>query len=269
MRCIAVDDEPMMLKKFERISHDIQDLELIGVFRDPLEAEDFAKKEKPELAFLDIGMPVINGIELAKRLREINSEILIVFLTAYDEYLRESNLIGADYYILKPYTKEVMERTFQNMYLLAQRQKKPVFIETFGRFNLYLNGTPVPLSGKAKEILALIVAKCGKEISNEEIFSVIWEEKEYSHSGMKTYFSALRRLKDVLKSENLEDILIATPRGWMANPKKFDCDYYEFKQGKQDGTRQFEGEFMVEYSWGESIQATILEEYLSGLNEPA
>ena len=40
------------------------------------------------------------------------------------------------------------------------------------------NGVPIPLRGKAKEILALVASRCGKEISNEEIYSIIWEERE-------------------------------------------------------------------------------------------
>ena len=47
----------------------------------------------------------MNGIELAVKIREICPSILIVFISAYDEYIRDSNLIGGDYYIVKPYKK--------------------------------------------------------------------------------------------------------------------------------------------------------------------
>lgn len=259
MRSIIVDDEPVMLRKFERLSRDFPEIDLVGVFRDPCEALAFAGKEPVDLAFLDIGIPVINGLELAKRLREINKDILIVFITAHDEYIREANQIASDYYLMKPYDHSALEKAVQNMTLLSRRLKKTVFFQTFGHFNVMKNGKPIALNGKAKEILALLVAKGGKELSNEEIFSTIWEEKEYSHAGRKTYFNALRRLKNALKAHEIEEVLISTAHGQMVNPEKFDCDYYMFQEKGKD--IQFEGHFLVDYSWSEGILASILEEY--------
>lgn len=254
MRTIIVDDEPVMLKKFERLSRNIPGLELAGAFRDPLEALSYMAENPVELVFLDIDMPVMNGVELAKRLKSIRSDLLIVFITAYTAYIREANRIGSDYYLVKPYDGETLAKVVKNMRLLAQKQRKSVYIRTFGRFNVFKDGHPIRLSGKAKEILALVVSKCGQEISNEEIFATVWEDKPYSHGHMKTYFNALKRLKETLRAEALEQILISTARGQMADPSQFDCDYYDIKIKKMLSD-DFAGEFMAEYSWSESVQA--------------
>lgn len=258
MRTIVVDDEPIMLKSFSRLSEGLDCLSLSGLFTSPLEALEFAGRNDVELAVLDISMPGMTGLELARRLRAIHPQILIVFITAYDEYIRESNEIGADYYIVKPYRREVIAQMAERMQLLSRRQRKEVFIQTFGRFLVLKNGKPVPLSGKAKEILALVVTRRGREISNAEIYGTIWEDRPYGNVEMKVYYNALKRLKDALAEAGLDGLLISTSRGQTVNTELFDCDYYAWMDGNAGDRDRFTGEFMLEYSWGECILADIL-----------
>lgn len=259
MRAIIVDDEPLMLRRFVRLSADIPDLDIIGQFESAQKALAFAEENPFEAAFLDVAMPITNGIELAKNLRSIRPDIIIVFVSAYEDYLWDFNQIGGDYYIIKPYNKETLEMMMERLRLLVQRQHKDLYVQTFGRFLVLKNGRPVPLSGKPKEILALIVTRRGKEISNEEIYCTIWEDRPYGNVEMTVYYNALRRLKKILKEEDIEDLLISTTRGQMVNTSMFDCDYYAWQDGNMSSRDRFEGEFMTEYSWGEYILADILD----------
>ncbi len=258
MRAIVVDDEPFMLKRFARLAFEIPDLNIVGQFTSAEKALYFANEQHFEVAFLDVEMPIKNGVQLAKDLRKIMPDILIVFVSAYDEYLWDFNQIGADYYILKPYSKETLEMAMEKLRLLIKRQQKELFIQTFGRFLVLKNGKPIPLSGKAKEILALIVTKRGKEISNEEIYRTVWEDRPYGNIEMTVYYNAIRRLKQALADEHLEDLLISTQRGQLINTAMFDCDYYDWQDKKMDARDRFEGEFLSEYSWGEYIIADFL-----------
>lgn len=258
MRAIIVDDEPLVLKRFSRLAAGIPDLTIVGQFESAEKALDYAAENPFETAFLDVEMPIKNGVQLAKELRLIRPDLVIVFVSAYDEYLWDFNQIGGDYYILKPYNKETLEMAMERLRLLLWRQHKEVYIQTFGRFLVLKNGKPLPLSGKAKEILALIVTRRGKEISNEEIYSTIWEDRPYGNVEMTVYYNALRRLKHALKEEHLEDLLISTQRGQLVNTALFDCDYYAWQDKNMGQRERFEGEFMSEYSWGEYILAEIL-----------
>lgn len=260
MKAVILDDEPLMLEAFVRMSKNIKDLDIIGRFEYAEDLIEFSKKQSFEIVFLDIELPGINGIECAKILREGMSKLLVVFISAYDGYVRESNQIGGDDYLVKPYTEETIEKTMEKMRYLIQRQKKSIYVQMFGRFNVMKDDNPIPLRGKAKEILALILVKCGKEISNEEIYRTIWEEREYSNENMKVYYNALKRLKDSLEKYDIQNIIYSTPRGQMANTKAFDCDYYSWKDKKN--TEQFEGEFLSEYSWGEYILGNMVYEEL-------
>ena len=257
MRAIIVDDEPLMLRRFARLSNDIPDLILVGQFESAEKALSYAKEHPVEVAFLDVEMPVKNGIELAKELRDIRTDILIVFVSAYDEYLWDFNQIGGDYYIIKPYEKETLEMAMERLRLIGQRQQKELYIQTFGRFTVLKNDRPLPITGKAKEILALVVTRRGKEISNEELYSTIWENRPYSNVKMTVYYNALRRLKKILKEEGVPDLLISTRRGQLINTALFDCDYYSWHDNNPGVKDRFEGEFMSEYSWSEFLMGSI------------
>ena len=67
MRAIVVDDEPIMLKRFVRLSAGIADLQIVGQFENAQDALDFSEQNPVELAFLDVVMPRTNGVELAKK----------------------------------------------------------------------------------------------------------------------------------------------------------------------------------------------------------
>ena len=261
MKTIIVDDEPIMLRRFARLSENIECLDIIGQFESPLEALSFAGENKVDLAVLDIAMPEMTGLELAVALKKIRPDMLIVFVTAYDEYIHESNQIGADYYIVKPYKQNVIEDMAARMKLLSGRLEKDIYIQTFGRFTVFRNGVPVRLTGKAKEIFALVVTRRGKEISNEEIYSTIWEDRPYGNIEMKVFYNALKRLRDSLAEEGLSDLLLSTARGQAANIGLFDCDYYDLQDSNLKGKDRFNGEFMEEYAWGEYLLGDILKMY--------
>ncbi len=258
MRAIIVDDEPIMIKRFVRLSEDIPDIQIVGRFETAADALKYAKSNVIDVAFLDVEMPRKNGIEIAKELRAIRPDVIIVFITAYDNYILDFNRIGGDYYIIKPYNRETLEMMMERIRLIARRQQKRVYIQTFGRFLVLKDGHPVQLTGKAKEILALVVTRRGREISNEEIFSTVWEGREYSNASMGVFYNALRRLRQTLESEDIGDLLLSAPRGQVINTALFDCDYYAWQDGNMNARDKFEGEFLTEYSWGEYILANIM-----------
>lgn len=258
MRAIILDDEPLMISSFMRLSQNIKDLNVTATFEYAEDVIAYAETHSFEIAFLDIEVADMRGIECAKILKEKIPELLVVFISAYDDYIRDSNQLGGDDYILKPYNEEILEKTMKKMRLLVRRQKKTVQVQMFGRFVVMKDGIPIKLNGKAKEILALILVKRGREISNEEIYSTIWEQREYSNDKMKVYYNALKRLKDHLKEYGLENLIFSTSRGQIANVEMFDCDYYSWLDGNSESEEEFKDEFLTEYSWGEYILGNLI-----------
>ena len=99
MTCIIVDDEPLAVKLMESFVAKTPDLELLGSFTDSVEAINAVKEQKPNLLFLDIQMPDLNGMELAHM---IPTETRVIFTTAFKEYAFESYEVKALDFLLKP-----------------------------------------------------------------------------------------------------------------------------------------------------------------------
>ena len=99
LTCIIVDDEPLAVKLMESFVAKTPDLKLLGSFTDSVEAINAVKEQKPNLLFLDIQMPDLNGMELAHM---IPAETRVVFTTAFKEYAFESYEVSALDFLLKP-----------------------------------------------------------------------------------------------------------------------------------------------------------------------
>lgn len=99
MRCIIVDDEPLAIEGMILNIKQIDSLELVGSFSNALDAHKFLKENDIDLMFLDINMPNLTGLELAKI---ILNPPMIIFTTAYSEYAVESYEVAAVDYLTKP-----------------------------------------------------------------------------------------------------------------------------------------------------------------------
>ena len=97
--CIIVDDEPLAVKLLESFVTKTPDLRLLGSFTDSVEAINAVKEQKPDLLFLDIQMPDLNGMELAHM---IPATTRVIFTTAFKEYAFESYEVSALDFLLKP-----------------------------------------------------------------------------------------------------------------------------------------------------------------------
>jgi DNA-binding LytR/AlgR family response regulator len=110
--CIVVDDNEMDRLNVEDYVRESESLKLIGSFSNPLECLDILKLQKVSILFLDIDMPVINGINFFKAL---DNPPLCVFITAFPDYAVEAFNVQAIDYLLKPVKKERFEETLRRI----------------------------------------------------------------------------------------------------------------------------------------------------------
>lgn len=258
MKTIVVDDEHYGLERFKIECEGIKDIELVDMFRKPKDALALAQQEKIELAFLDIEMPEMNGLELSDRLREIIPDIIIIFLSAHAEYMQDAfTKRGADYYLVKPYTKHEIISVIERAKLLSKRFAKRIYIETFGRFGVYLDQKPVCFTSEnAKELLAMMVDKRGTLLSNQSAFNYIWPNRIYNNESSVLLFKVQRRLKDTLAKYGIEELVIqASPSEYKVDVELFDCDYYQFLNNDYFAIKKYNGEYMDNWDWGETTAA--------------
>ena len=174
LTCIIVDDEPLAVKLLESFVAKTPDLELLGSFTDSVEAINAIREQKPQLLFLDIQMPDLNGMELA---HIVPADTRIIFTTAFKEYAYESYEVNALDFLLKPIR--------YNKFLAAVEKAR----EWHGRNQ---EDTPLdPASGRTPENqgpvslvssqLSTLFIKVDGELRSISIDSIVYV------SGMKDY----------------------------------------------------------------------------------
>lgn len=99
VRCIAIDDEPLALTILNEYVSRVSFLKMVNTFTNPADASHFIQTEKPEILFLDIQMPDINGVDFIKTLAY---KPIVILTTAYSEYAIEGYDLDVIDYLLKP-----------------------------------------------------------------------------------------------------------------------------------------------------------------------
>src|SRR3954447_3656097 len=114
LQAMIVDDEQLAQDELAYLIKDFPDIEVIGTARHGLEAFDLIQKLEPDLVFLDVQMPGLDGLGVLRKLREKNIELPhIIFATAFDQYAVEAFRLEAMDYVLKPIERSRLEESIE------------------------------------------------------------------------------------------------------------------------------------------------------------
>ncbi len=271
MNVICIDDENLMLKNIVQVCNQIPAFRKVSGFSSAKTALEYIKEsqETVNMAFIDIEMPIMDGLTLAKEIKLLSAKTVIVFTTAYSEYAFDAYKINALGYLLKPIRKQDIENILKNIdhLKMIDMGNKMVEIRTFGNFEVFVEGKPV-LFGRSKprEIFAYIVDRMGTGCSRSEIASVIWEDGVYDRSRQNTLNSYIIDLKQYLVEYGIADVLISGGGRFMINMDIVSCDMYQFLKGDIQAINSYRGEYMSEYPWAEFTMLN-LEKKLKSLYE--
>lgn len=105
IRTLVVDDEPLAREKLLGFLETEDDFEVVAECRDGVEAIEAIRRERPDLVFLDVQMPEVNGFEVLEKL-DFEEVPIVVFVTAYDQYALRAFEVHAMDYLLKPFDRE-------------------------------------------------------------------------------------------------------------------------------------------------------------------
>lgn len=261
MKVILVDDEPLSLELFRVECGNMPGFEVAGLFDSATDALNYAQQNPVDFALLDINMPEMSGIELARRLRLSRPEMVIIFVTAHPEYAADAIHAKADFVVFKPYEREDILDALERARLLSERQKKRIRFRTFGHFDMFVDGRLVSFkSSKAKELLALCVSRMGGEVTIYEMVDTLWPGTEEQGLGYRT---TIKALADTLKEVGADKLLKRRRSVLCLDTGEFDCDLMDFKAGKADAVNAYHGEFMQQYPWAQTMARSLLAEKAS------
>ena len=112
MRAFLVDDEELALRRLSRLLAAAGRVEVVGTSTDPVSAIPRIIEQAPELLFLDIEMPGMNGYEM---LAQLDPQPLVIFTTAYDQYALQAFGVNSVDYLLKPVEAHQLDRALQKI----------------------------------------------------------------------------------------------------------------------------------------------------------
>ena len=252
MRIIAVDDEKIALEALSGAIRAIVAEDEVVSFRYPEDAIEYAKENLCDIAFLDIEMVGMSGVELAEELKKYNNEINIVFCTGYGNYRDVAFDLHASGYLMKPITPEKVKRELENLRRPISEKKK-LKVQTFGNFEVYIDGKPLNFKyRRTKELFAYLVDRVGAMCSVGEIIGILFEDE----GGREDYFQKLRRdLLSTLEEVGCENAIVHK-RGMLGVVvTELQCDYYDYLNNKKDLATSYFGEYMSQYSFAEYTNA--------------
>ena len=252
MKILIVDDEQMALEDAKDVAEKVQPkAEIFGV-NTCSRALEIAEREKPDVALLDIEMPGMNGLELAKRLKEIHDSINIIFVTAYSEYALEAFSVYASGYLMKPLQGEQLKHAFENLRYPVTYKKGILRVQCFGNFEVFYKDEPVAFArNRAKELFAYLVDRKGASVNTAELCSVLWEDSVKSEKNRHYLRNLVADLKKALHECEADDVFIYKRNQFAIDPGKIECDYYHFLRHDVAAINSYHGEYMKQYSWAE------------------
>lgn len=211
IRIMLVDDEEDALKLLSILLGQLEGVEIVGSYSNPLEALKDIDHLSVDAVFLDNQMPGIKGTEMARKIRLKHPHLQIVFISAYAEYAVEAFELRSTDYLLKPFSKERLRDTvsYISQKIESQRdnQSRPdtkFWIQCLGGFHIHLpnstgSRTLTWKTRKERELCAYLIHHEGRAASTASIIEALWPEHDLDKA--KTYlYTCLSYLRKTLSN---------------------------------------------------------------------
>ncbi len=283
IRAIIVDDEWAAIGNLGDILKESGQVEIAGEYTNPLEALEIMKKNPVDIAFLDIEMPGIHGMDLANQMLDILPKLQIVFVTAYNEYAIDAFKLNATDYLMKPVSLERLRITLNRVsdHKLRSKGSSKLRVSCFGKFRVDNDeGLPVKWrTNKTEELFAYLIDKNGKEVGKEIITDVIWSgfDRKRSLTNLNT---TLYNLRKTLKELGYPELLSCSNGMYKLDMSQIDSDIQSFYSCITQAANAIDQRLIVQceqviercgdrymalnyYDWAEANSSLIEEEYTS------
>lgn len=251
MKFLLIDDEEPALRDLESVlKKALPDCDT-ELFMNPMEALSRAEKCLYDCAFLDIEMGTMNGIELARRLKDLQPQLHVIFVTGYERYALDAFAVHATGYLLKPAALEDVRRELTFLYG-ELRCSRRIQVRTFGGFDVFVDGKRLSFGrSKSKELLAYLVDRRGSSITLREAANILFEDGQYDVRRRKYMQTIYAELKNTLEQAGAASMLVKQYNSYGVDTGAFDCDSYRFLDGDPIAVNSYRRDYMQPYSWGE------------------
>jgi len=281
LKAILVDDERPALQVLELLLQNFNGISVIGAFTNPYEALEKIGQLKPDVVFLDICIPQLQGLDLASLILEGSPDTNIVFVTAYDHYAVKAFELDSLDYILKPVSLGRLRKTVERMEQ-KQKEKKTDFgqrlqIKCLGQFVVgWENSPPIKWRAeKTKELFAFLLQNKARKLSKEELLEALWTD-EIPDKAIRQLYNDIYYIRKALKEYGIAENLISIDSSYRVRLGDVDYDaecFYKFENRNQgyciDGLKElvqlYAGDYLGSeyYEWANGERERLLRVYLN------
>lgn len=232
IQAILIDDEMPALRLLDTILQELGTVTICGSFLDFRQAFAFLAQQQVDVAFLDIEMPGVNGLELASMITDQYPQIRIVYVTAYNQYAVDAFYLNALDYIVKPFSAERIRRTIDRLLPATLHPQGPSTIEItcFGKFTLSDGWNEIRLrTRKAEELIAYLINAKGEYVNRDEILDVLWENFD-GDRALVNFNTTLYYAKSKLRYYSQENLFEFDRGCYRFKVDQIKCDYIQFTE---------------------------------------
>ncbi|EAJ1475514.1 response regulator transcription factor [Campylobacter jejuni] len=168
------------------------------------------KKFKPDLVITDIAMPIMDGLDMAREIKEISDDVPIVVLSAYSEKERllRSIDIGIDKYLIKPIDIEELFKVLD--YLIGEKIEANMLVKISEEYQfnktkrtLIYNGEEIVLTKKELAFISLLLKQPGALVLHEDIKKNVWIGEHVSDTAVRTF---IKRVRDKVGEDFIKNV---------------------------------------------------------------
>jgi len=249
MRILIVDDEKNSVRDLELSLREIVPGAEIETASSSDTALEIFRGGEFDVAFLDVNMPVKDGLDIAKEMISLHPTINIIMVTGYPQYALDAVKLYVCDYIVKPALPEDLSRALAHLRYPVAGARKGLYVRCFGSFEVFYDGEPIHFRrAKAKELFAYLIDRSGSTATNAEIRAVLWEDKAADIEKQRKYFAQIvYELRTKLDGLGLSDIFLQSRDAYSVVPDRISCDYYDALGSNE--MDEYKGEYMTQYNW--------------------
>ncbi|MBN2714669.1 MAG: response regulator [Deltaproteobacteria bacterium] len=283
---VIIDDERHAIREIAFHLKRYPEISVLASFINPLEALEKLPELKPQLVFLDIQMPQLMGIDVGSRILDMDSNMEIVFVTAYDQYAMEAFELNAIAYILKPIAQEKFENTMRRVIKRIQKAPpvssgKQLKVQCFGNFQIAWDHE-APLgwrSEKTKEVFAYLLMHDGNVVARDQIVEAVFPDIEME-KAVKQLHNAIYYIRKSLQEYGVEKNLIKVHEKYCMSLGEVNFDKQEWRSLLQlhetdlrmDRIEEiYKGDYLegADWPWAEIDRENYANDYVELLNRYA
>ncbi len=220
MKIVIVDDEHLPLTRLKTLleKSNVPEINVIGEYTDSLEVIAQIQTLQPDVVFLDIVMPDMDGLALGEKIQELLPNVEIVFTTGFDQYAIDAFNLHAIDYLLKPVQKIRLQKTLERLQRITEKNQpnktKQKMIQVLGDLKVVSPDGDAQLikwrTSKAKELFAYMLSHRNEMIYRDTILELFWPESDMDKASKQLY-TAIYTIRQTLKNYGLEGMRISSP----------------------------------------------------------